>query len=87
MERMNAVSERDTLTDCGRDDLDVLRKSVASRLDLFKRIKSIFVSFVSQGRIIRVVPIFNLRYVSFMYGASFMLNLINHAVPVSLNAI
>jgi len=29
IERMNAITERDTLTDCGRDDLDVGRESLS----------------------------------------------------------
>lgn len=44
MERMSAVTERDTLTDCGRGDLDIVTgEPVASRPDLFKRIELIFV--------------------------------------------
>lgn len=35
MERMSAVTERDTLTDCGRDDLDIVREGLSHLVRIY----------------------------------------------------
>jgi len=47
MERMSAITERDMLTDCGRDDPDVSREPVPSHSDLLKRMELILLPFVA----------------------------------------